>query len=538
MLISPKSHKKIINGAPIPPCRKLLVNIQLNRVGAKFPRDEPTAANHTVPAPSPVVSQEPSALQRITMQLNMLRTNAPLVAQRAQQASKQYRAQAEARQNSFADVPTEDRFNHVPTVNEELSFLSDAPDEDIEDAIDAPEEDVEDAIDEAAITLYSPVPETPKPRHVRWSSHANAKPFFIDARITEAMDSTLETIIFSPVRPSELIEDASDDGDQESSDSSPSRSNGSPSHIASTVSGGFTGVPASTWEDSEDSLEESQISIELLDDLHQQLHQKLDLAPSQSPTPPPAVKALVAPLSSEERDVLDAIVAKTAHGQKPDQEIIQYKLNVRDLSTLLPAQFNGDPKAWLNDNIVNEYLTILTSHENTAAGFVLEKDGAPPPVHAFSSFWYSTLKRDSKRVMRWAARVNLDGAKYLECGLVLYPICDMGHWRLLVVRPQERTIEYLDSLDWSSAEIIVKFKEYLKEELGPAWDPNEWTVLSKQRSTHQDNTSDCGVFTLLNALVVLRGEDFKKVLCCDGMAEARERIAITLLAREPTTEFD
>jgi len=58
----------------------------------------------------------------------------------------------------------------------------------------------------------------------------------------------------------------------------------------------------------------------------------------------------------------------------------------------------------------------------------------------------------------------------------------------------------------------------------------EWEVEVLQRSVRQVNGSDCGVFVVLNALVVLRGEETKNVLACDGMLQARERIAITLVS--------
>ena len=63
-------------------------------------------------------------------------------------------------------------------------------------------------------------------------------------------------------------------------------------------------------------------------------------------------------------------------------------------------------------------------------------------------------------------------------------------------------------------------------------------MVEKQRSSKQLNGSDCGVFTLLNALVLLRGDDTKKVISSHGMSEARERIAMTLMAGRPTKEME
>ena len=45
----------------------------------------------------------------------------------------------------------------------------------------------------------------------------------------------------------------------------------------------------------------------------------------------------------------------------------------------------------------------------------------------------------------------------------------------------------------------------------------------------QLNGSDCGVFVLLNALVTVLGDEHKKVLARNGMQEARERLAMTII---------
>jgi hypothetical protein len=459
-------------------------------------------------------AQEQSELQQKMYQASVSKGNADAVARPAQEASEQYRAQAEARQNHNPDFPgQEDPFNYVETIDLELSFLSDAPDYEAEQA------------------------NTPVKKSLRWTSHAGAKSFFNDKKIADMMDSTLESIIFSPGRPSladELSEaDTSEDDVRDAPNLSPSASrlhNSTRNETTATETVGFTGVPASTWGDSDDSLE-------LLEDLQQDMQKKLALAPSPPPPPPP-VKALVAPLSSEEQDLLNTAAKKTNHGKDSTMWVVDQKLYARDFGTLLPHQFNGDPKAWLNDNIVNEYLTILTSASKQKAGFEHKRGGGAPPVHAFSSFWYSTLKSRPTGVERWAARFQLAGRQYLDADLILYPICDGGHWRLLAVKPKERVIEYLDSLGWSGDRYIDSLKEYLTKELGSAWIEDEWTVEQKQRSARQLNGSDCGVFTILNALALLRGEEFDKVLACDGMSDARERIAISLMKGATTTELE
>jgi hypothetical protein len=511
--ISPNTHYNIIKRATVTPMRKTLLKLQVVAQGTTFTH-KPTSPtpNHTVPIPN-VQPKEPMELQQKELQVSLLKQSAAVVAEDAQQAYEQHKAQAEARQNPTTDIPAGDllRFNYVETIDQDLSFLSDAPE-----------------YDSGAQTLYSPSPPSRKRKSVRWSSHANAKPFYCDEVIADMMDSTLESINFSPVRPA--VEDKIPEDETPENDTSDDESqNSAQDAAASDESVGFMGVPASTWDDSDDSLEESEISSELLSDLQQAM---------PTPPPPPPVKALVTPLSSEEQDGLSAVIKKTDNGKLDTMWVVDDKLYARDFATLLPTQFNGDPKAWLNDNIINEYLAILTEGAKKKAGFVSKKGGSAPPVHAFSSFWYPTIKNRAQGVARWAARFNLAGKQYLDAELILYPICDAGHWRLLVVKPQEHTIEYLDSLGWSGAKYIEKLKEYLAMELKEFWHEDEWTVLEKQRSVRQVNGSDCGVFTVLNALAIIRGQEYTKVLACNGMPDARERIATTLMAGVPTTELD
>ncbi|KAF1919821.1 hypothetical protein BDU57DRAFT_153876 [Ampelomyces quisqualis] len=546
---SPNTHCNIIRKASVTPARReLLVKQALANGAIKLPGAP--AADHTVPSPNVEQAQEPTELQQKAYQANLLKNNAAAIALNAQQAHEQYKAQTEARQTTNTDLPIlaePEPLNHVETVNEELSFLSDAPDEEVpvysEELSflpDAPDEEIPEDNGESLIALFSPSPE--KKTSIRWKVHARTKSFYCDEKVADMLDSTLERINFSPVRRSSIAlpEGSSEDDAQSGSEPSASplkEQGGAQEIIAPVASRGFRAVPDSTWDDSDDSLDESQISIELLEDLQEDVQRKLALA-TPPPPPQPAVKVLVTPLSSEEEDKLNAAATATDNGKLQAEWLIPQKLNARDFSTLLPGLFSGDPRAWLNDNIVNEYLGLLMAKVKKEAGFEHKRGGPAPPMHIFSSFWYPTLTDRPKNIDRWAARFQLANQQYLDADLILYPICDRGHWRLLVVKPKDRTIEYLDSLTHDGTKYIEALKGYLATELGDAWVEDEWTVLEMQRSIQQINGSDCGIFTILNALALMRGEELTKVLPSDGMLDARERIAVSLLARAPTTEFD
>ncbi|KAL1798600.1 hypothetical protein ACET3X_002637 [Alternaria dauci] len=380
--------------------------------------------------------------------------------------------------------------------------------------------------------------DAPTPRRrkgVRWEKSAKCKAFYFDERVSEMLDSTLETINSSPIRNYYDVFQNTDRGASDGSEAASTPGSSAPSSPKITLldspakDGGWRGVSIDAFNAPDESLEESQLSLELFEDLQREMQRKLALAPP----PPPPPKPLVAPLTPGEEEILQGAAAKTNHGRNASQWVIEQKLYARDFATLLPRDFNGDPRAWLNDNIVNEYLSILVAAKKKEVGFAHKRNGPAPPLHAFSSFWYQTSDTS-----RWTNRFQLKGKQYLDAELILYPICDKGHWRLLAVYPRERSIEYFDSMGLDGQKYIDRLVEYLKQELGEHWIPEEWSKETAQRSGQQLNGSDCGVFTLMNALALIRGDAPDRVVATNGMDDARRRIAATLLAGQPTTELE
>lgn len=158
--------------------------------------------------------------------------------------------------------------------------------------------------------------------------------------------------------------------------------------------------------------------------------------------------------------------------------------------------------SWLNDEIINSYLTILVqylrqSNQNTA--------NEKPRFHAFNTFFYTTLRdKGYQGVRRWANRAKIGGEGLLDVKTVFIPVHESSHWTLLVVRPADRAIEYFDSLDRlgrQGSRQVKNIKEWLRGELGAKYDEDEWNVL-KSISSQQDNGSDCGVFLLTNAKAI------------------------------------
>lgn len=167
----------------------------------------------------------------------------------------------------------------------------------------------------------------------------------------------------------------------------------------------------------------------------------------------------------------------------------------KDIATCLK------PLAWLNDEIINSYLTVIIQYLRQSTGNANDR----PRFHAFNSFFYSALRdKGYQGVRRWANRAKIGGEGLLEVDTVFVPVHQSSHWTLLVVRPIDRTVEFFDSLGGRGQRHFEVIKEWLRGELGGTFDEEEWTLLPSV-SSYQDNGSDCGVFLLTNAKAIALG---------------------------------
>ena len=448
------------------------------------------------------------------------------VAEDARKANTQYLAAHKARANNDAKLrPNEDA-----------------------DGADQPDDSFVYQNDQS---FLSDAPSLPQKKSVSFPATVRAKPFYRDSRVDQMLDSIIEEIktCEDPARAIDELKkrdlswkqgsslnQASSQSQSSSEDDGDSEflPQGSPQPTNHSEKDAHRGVPPQTFYD--DDLDESLMSNELLTELLDDVAKKLLISPPQPPLPAVPTKPLIATLTTSELDTLEAAAQKSDYGMKPDFKLVKH-LTAHDFGTLVPNMFKGDKKAWLNDEIINEYLTILVDHGKNAEGWVKKPTGPAPPCHTFASQWYQNVKKDISKVKNWAGRQRLGGKNFLDAKVLLYPICEDSHWRLLAIKPKDRTILYLDSLGGSGAQYVEAAHKYLKMELGALYDASEWQ-LSTAASMLQENARDCGVFTLLNALVVLRGEEHDRVAVNDGMNTARRRIAVTLLAGKATTEMD
>ena len=206
------------------------------------------------------------------------------------------------------------------------------------------------------------------------------------------------------------------------------------------------------------------------------------------------------------------------------------ELRRHDFGSLIPQSGTSDDQSgWLNDNIVNAWFAAIVDRKLERDGYVKGANSVPSYV-AFNSGWYNTQKaKGIAGIKGWSRRKGIMGEKMLKAEKIFFPINTGSHWLLLIIHPKQRKIELLDSLRRKSSGQFWKIaRDWIKQELGDAYDEAEWTE-SSERSNLQSNIDDCGVFTAMNGLAAAKGYPFDAVVA-SGMKDARRTMAAVLLA--------
>ncbi|MCJ1383682.1 hypothetical protein MMC17_006796 [Xylographa soralifera] len=213
------------------------------------------------------------------------------------------------------------------------------------------------------------------------------------------------------------------------------------------------------------------------------------------------------------------------------------QLDRRDFGTVLPQGPHDDSLAWLNDNIIDAYLQLGV---DTALKHVKHKRGLIPRYHAFTPFFYKNLvAKGYPGVARWAKRAKMEGKDLLKVEYVIVPINPSNHWTVMVISPLHKTIEYFDSLssrEGTSNDKIELGKVWLRGELGSEFVEEEWTT-KVVAGPKQENLSDCGVFAITTARVILFGWDPRGAYCAEQIPEQRRKMLAELMKGQLDEEF-
>ncbi|KKY27713.1 putative ulp1 protease family protein [Phaeomoniella chlamydospora] len=177
------------------------------------------------------------------------------------------------------------------------------------------------------------------------------------------------------------------------------------------------------------------------------------------------------------------------------------KFSRTDLVRVVPTGRGGGTEGWLNDEVINEYLTLICTHGNSRSASSVGKK-----YHAFSSYFYNNImQKGYSSVSRWAKRAKLDAKTILDMEAIYVPVNSGSHWTLLAIRPATKSVQYFDSLGGSGRNAMSVAKQWLSGELGPQYQEAAWSFEATSESPQQDNYSDCGVFTITTAKMLTLG---------------------------------
>uniref|UniRef100_A0A146L2U0 RNA-directed DNA polymerase n=1 Tax=Lygus hesperus TaxID=30085 RepID=A0A146L2U0_LYGHE len=162
---------------------------------------------------------------------------------------------------------------------------------------------------------------------------------------------------------------------------------------------------------------------------------------------------------------------------KPERKI-RVTLSANDLNSIKSPN-------WFNDQVINFYMELINQRSENKPDL--------PKTYAFNTFLYTSYLKSYNRVKNYSKKVNL-----MEKDIILFPVHENAHWRLVAVRPKQKTIEYYDSLSCDGKEILETIFRYIKQDFenkhDHILDRSEWTFNTIKSIPQQNNTYDCGPF--------------------------------------------
>ncbi|KAF4555605.1 Ulp1 protease-like protein 2 [Elsinoe fawcettii] len=251
-------------------------------------------------------------------------------------------------------------------------------------------------------------------------------------------------------------------------------------------------------------------------------------------------KKFIGNLSSDWDEKVTAALAHRSDAKIIAKTLEGVDISRRDIGTVIDVR-SPDRMPWLNDEIVNGFYANLCARANEQAGYVKGPNNVPR-FAAYSSAWLtSASSRGVNSIQGWSRRKGIKGEKLLKCERIFLPCNNGVHWTLLAISGTKRTIEYLDSMDrkgWTNKKMVNLAFAWLKMELGNKFKEDEWKVLEVKTSI-QNNSDDCGVFTCFNGWALAKGHDDPSAEFGPGdMKLARRVLVAVILNGGFTGDFD
>jgi Ulp1 family protease len=177
------------------------------------------------------------------------------------------------------------------------------------------------------------------------------------------------------------------------------------------------------------------------------------------------------------------------------------------MTTILIKSFHTlKPEQWLDDEIINGYLTLLSNDK------MIQYDAGsiPRPSMHMPTHFYTQLTNNKDanllqqgyqygNVLRWGTCLSpLFNVFLMELLFIPLHIND-SHWAAITVDNTKHTITYLDSLGGQGEQHMANILHYLQDKHMPMFQsplpdgPTRWRISPPPHNLpHQMNTYDCG----------------------------------------------
>lgn len=199
--------------------------------------------------------------------------------------------------------------------------------------------------------------------------------------------------------------------------------------------------------------------------------------------------------------------------------ISKFSLNITrtDIRTLTGS-------CWLNDEIINFYMNLLTDRSQ-------RKEGKLPSVYAMNTFFVPRLLQNGHgAVKRWTRKVDI-----FSKDIIPVPVHVGGvHWCMAIIHMKNKTIRYYDSMGKPNQVVLNALEMYLRAESldkrQKPFDTSEFSIENVQNVPQQTNGSDCGVFSCMFAEYISRNKPL--TFSQDHMEYFRRKMVLEICSGE------
>ncbi|KAH8254149.1 hypothetical protein KR032_008709, partial [Drosophila birchii] len=178
-------------------------------------------------------------------------------------------------------------------------------------------------------------------------------------------------------------------------------------------------------------------------------------------------------------------------------QVIVKKFNLEMCRSDIRTLFGS---SWLNDNVINFYMELLTERSEQNVGQL-------PSVYAMNSYFLQRLtEKGYWAVRRWTRKVDLFSKQ-----IIPVPVHFNGHpahWSMAIIDMRDKAIRYYDSMGLSNKTVLVTLKKYLQKESldkrQQPFDTKNFKIEDVKNVPRQFNGDDCGVFCCMFAEYLTR----------------------------------